>query len=209
MWLMVMYATALALASAVGENLGAQIAPSCPLHGAAERGDTREIDRLLEAGVDPDALCVGEAPIHSIVHTFGLVRGGNGEARHRAAIVALVRGGANINARNESGKTALHIAARVYRTKGVTALLDAGADVSAEDTKGNSALHIAAVWGHESAVAALLAAGADTRATNSNGDTALDYATREGHTGVIEMLLSPEPGNRAGPDASSGQGSLF
>jgi ankyrin repeat protein len=52
---------------------------------------------------------------------------------HLAAISALLRGGADVNARGDGGGTPLHTAADAGRTALVKALLDAGANVVAED----------------------------------------------------------------------------
>jgi len=56
-------------------------------------------------------------------------------------VIALLDNGADVNARNENGRTALMWAARSWRgAAAVKALLDNGADVSAKDEKGNTAI---------------------------------------------------------------------
>ena len=56
---------------------------------------------------------------------------------------ALLDHGANVNARNEGGITALMIAAAANQASLVTLLVKAGADVAARDEKGETALSIA------------------------------------------------------------------
>jgi ankyrin repeat protein len=61
-------------------------------------------------------------------------------------IPLLIQHGASVNAKNDDGATALHIASGPdsYRTtKTVRALLLNGADVNAKDNAGNTALHTA------------------------------------------------------------------
>ena len=73
-------------------------------------------------------------------------------------IHALVAAGANVNARDGDGETALLIAASAGRTDCVKALIQAGADVNVKAYYGGSALG-AAGTNHPAITAALKAAG--------------------------------------------------
>ena len=59
-----------------------------------------------------------------------------------------LRNGANVNAKDEDGRTALHLAAFNGHADIVEALLRHGADVNAKDKDGYTALHWAATLGH-------------------------------------------------------------
>ena len=77
-------------------------------------------------------------------------------------VKALLDAGANANAKDEDGRTALMWAAsKRGRTDAVQVLLDAGADVNAKDNVGKTALFSAAGSGWTETVKILLDAGAD------------------------------------------------
>lgn len=105
-------------------------------------------------------------------------------------IETLVTAGADKNARDTYGNTALHIAAFRGDLLSVSALVDAGADVHARDRLGETALHKVAVGNHASVVAALLTAGADIEAKDVEGGTPLHQAASTGSGDVITALLS-------------------
>ena len=104
------------------------------------------------------------------------------------AVQALIDAGANVDAKDEYGWTALMEAAARGHTATVQALLEGGADVNAKEKEGSTALMWAAFWGHTDTVQALLDAGADINATNNEGETALAIAQKNGHTEVVEIL---------------------
>eukprot|EP00854_Cymbomonas_tetramitiformis_P019831 gene19831-23717_t len=94
---------------------------------------------------------------------------------------ALVRAGADINAKNSSGQTPLHCAAASGDPAIVRILLQAGADIDARDSgpRNETPLHYAALSGNLGAVSAvktLLQAGADINARDRHGATPLHYA---------------------------------
>ncbi len=82
------------------------------------------------------------------------------------------------NARNEIGRTPLHLAAQGQVPAVVAALAKAGAEVNARDQRGGwTPLHLAAWFGKSPAVIkALLGAGADLEAKDEAGKTPWDYA---------------------------------
>ena len=83
----------------------------------------------------------------------------------------LVQHGADIEAANSYGRTALQIHAGVNQTGKVKKLLALGADVHAKDCYGNTALHSA---GHRfDTVKLLIEHGADPLAENDQGETPL------------------------------------
>jgi ankyrin repeat protein len=100
--------------------------------------------------------------------------------------------GANPNAKDEWGDTALHEA--VSRGKSVVivkSLIASGADVNAKNNTGDAPLHEAAsrTWsGVEEAVQLLTAAGASREEKNNSGQTPLDIATKANNTKLMSLL---------------------
>jgi len=87
--------------------------------------------------------------------------------------------GANPNAPNTRGETALHLAVLYDRTKDrrtIRALIRRGADPNAAREDGSSPLHVAAGYGTEASLRALLESGADPRARSHRTDTPLHLA---------------------------------
>jgi hypothetical protein len=105
-----------------------------------------------------------------------------------ARIEALVREGANVNARDERGQTALLLAAREGQAGVVKALLRAGADVDAPTASGLTPLIMAAAKGRTEIARLLIEARADPDVRHRELGTALDAAQRYGHRDIVQML---------------------
>ncbi len=110
-------------------------------------------------------------------------------------IKELLSAGAQLDARDEKGRTPLHEAAFWGRVEAIKALLSAGAQLDARDKYGNTPLHEAAWGGKVEAIKALLSAGAQLHARNEAGETPLDVAVRRGHGEEIKKLLSTGDGS--------------
>jgi ankyrin repeat protein len=95
--------------------------------------------------------------------------------------------GADINARNLSGRTPLMMAAVTRNLELVKTLLARKADVNATDSTGMTALMWAAFGGDPAIVQALLDAGADAKARDFNDETARQWAAKE-NAGVLRLL---------------------
>jgi hypothetical protein len=107
----------------------------------------------------------------------------------------LLAQGADIEAVDSKGKTALHFAARKQHDAAVKLLLSKDAVIDIADIKGNTPLLTAAAGGSlpvvktSETVQALLGAGADKSLTNKNGKTALDIAA--GNEEIVNLLQVP------------------
>ena len=104
-------------------------------------------------------------------------------------IVLLLDRGANIEAENDIGWTALMLAALNGNTETVRLLLDKGADIEAKDNKGRTALMLAVRMGRIEIVTLLLDRGANIEAKDNKGRTALIFAALSGKTEIAMLLL--------------------
>jgi len=107
-------------------------------------------------------------------------------------VQTLLAKGADVNAAEGDGLTALHAAAEQGHVEVAELLISAGAELEASTRIGQyTALHLAARRGHGSVVQVLVGAGADVYATTSNsGVTALHLAAAAvgGEEAVVALL---------------------
>jgi ankyrin repeat protein len=107
-----------------------------------------------------------------------------------AAVRLLLRQGADVNAAEGDGMTALHWAAERGNPELTTVLLGAGANPRAETRIGrHTPLHVAAKAGHAAVVRLLVDAGADVRALTTTGAAPLHFAAASGSAETITILL--------------------
>jgi ankyrin repeat protein len=120
--------------------------------------------------------------------------------------------GADPNALNSRGETALHLAVLYDRTKDrrtIRALIRRGADPNAPREDGSSPLHVAAGFGTVSSLRALLEGGANSHAVSHRGETPLHVAaapqpdrTAEDCRSIVQLLVR----GGADPNARTGFG---
>lgn len=103
--------------------------------------------------------------------------------------------GAEVNAKDTNGGTALHLAARNGLVDAAEKLIDAGAKVFEVDSEGQQPLHKACSGGHVEMVNKLVGKDASTQITDNDGWSPLHLASRHGHTEVIKALLAKDKGN--------------
>lgn len=104
------------------------------------------------------------------------------ESRREDTVSYLIERGANVNARDAEGRTALHY----YSSSGIaSALMQAGCDIEASDKHSIRPIHLAARI-NEKVVLALIERGADLSARDDMGRTALHYA---GSPTIVKLLL--------------------
>jgi quinoprotein dehydrogenase-associated probable ABC transporter substrate-binding protein len=114
-----------------------------PLGIAAQYGKDKAAIALVEAGADPGR------PIGEAAYTPLMLASAN-DARDLAQ--ALIRKGADVNARNSGGVTALMMAAANGRAGMVELLVRAGANVGAQSERGDTALSIARAKGDQKVI---------------------------------------------------------
>ena len=96
----------------------------------------------------------------------------------------------NVNKRDASGNTALHLALQNYNKplNVVKHLVNAKADVNAKDKWGITPLHLAVSMGWLEMVTYLLANAANVNIADCNGDTPLHTAARADFNGTCESV---------------------
>jgi ankyrin repeat protein len=107
------------------------------------------------------------------------------------AVRQLLRSGADVNAAQGDGMSALHWAASRDREDILEVLLYAGANTEASTRLGGyTALHLAARAGHGGAIGRLVDGGADVESVTTTGVTAMHFAAQSGDVGALEALTS-------------------
>ena len=141
---------------------------NCHSHASLPTAEAAiEAYRVKTGGKSPD---YGPRMENTIIMTMA------GREVDKAVIRILIGNGANIDDRNNKGKTALHDQAMNGRLGVMEMLLGFEADINAECDKGNTPLHYAAHCGEAEAVEFLIARGADLVKINKKGQTALEMA---------------------------------
>jgi ankyrin repeat protein len=109
----------------------------------------------------------------------------------RSLVSRMLERGANPNARDREGRSALHLGLLPANPAPdlLTLLLDAGANQAATDTRGDTPLHIAARGGHLPAIRILLEHGARPDVSAATGRRPLHEAGANGRDGACRLLV--------------------
>jgi ankyrin repeat protein/predicted Ser/Thr protein kinase len=104
-------------------------------------------------------------------------------------VTSLLDAGADVNAVDRRGTTALSEAVDGGHAEIARMLLDRGADANAARATGVTSLMIAAARGNQTLVEMLLGVGGDVNASDQRGWTALSGAVDGGHDEIARLLL--------------------
>lgn len=151
------------------------------------------IKELVEAGADVNTPLGQETPLRMLTR-----------ANNAAAVWVLLEAGAEVDARDAQGVTALHLASLIDGAGSlVQLLLEAGADVHARDADQSTPLHWAAGGDNAAAIRLLAEAGADVDArTGQDNRSAIDKALMNGSAAAIAALadIGADLGERGDED---------
>ncbi|MDO8677974.1 MAG: ankyrin repeat domain-containing protein [Acidobacteriota bacterium] len=113
------------------------------------------------------------------------------ERGDKAAVRALIKQAADINAAQGDGMTALHWAAMNGDAELAQMLVYAGANVKATTRIGSyTPLYIASQQGNAAVLEVLVKAGADAKAGTANGTTPLMAAAQAGNVDAVQVLIA-------------------
>ncbi len=105
-------------------------------------------------------------------------------------MLMLLEGGAEAEAKDKVGRTALMSAVQSRNPEALRLLVQKGANVNSRDSQdGTALLRAAGMYGNAPTVVALIEAGADVNAADRNGQTPLMWAARWGDAARVEALL--------------------
>lgn len=169
-------------ASPKGEEPGQHTPLEASMGGAIMLNDVKEVARILDQGfnINTNRMGQGHTPLHLAAD----------EDRKLGLIELLLARGADVNAKDGSGKTPLHRAAGNDCIKVVGLLLKHGAQINASDQSGATPLFeaISAPMGDLATVKLLVENGADVTSKAYGGSTPLSLAAQLGKTEILEIL---------------------
>lgn len=183
-----------------------------PLHWVASRGLVPEALLLIERGATVDielilmARPIGFAIEGNRKEMIKLLLASGAEPAYalRYAIKCdklscarlVFEHGVDLNAREESERTFVHVAAYSGAVKSLKWLAELKAPLETPDELGDRPLHYAAMFNKLGAARALIEMGAEVNATGSEGRTPLDLALEDGYTRMASFLR--KNGGRSG-----------
>jgi len=126
------------------------------------------------------------APAFSNVNNELLSAASSGDT---AAATRLLGEGADVDAKNNQGDTALLLAVKSGKIDTARLLIEKGANLEAKNNVGETALIAACTSGHAEIAQLLVEKGAATDAGDDGGATPLMYAGLGGNTAIIDLLL--------------------
>ncbi|XP_023311977.1 uncharacterized protein LOC111692293 [Anoplophora glabripennis] len=160
----------------LGNNIENTMVP----YVAACTGSLSALEASIEQGIDVDYKFEnGETLI------FAAARG-----RQLHVIEYLVEKGANINSKDDRGRTALHLVSE--KSCGVSTgklLIELGIDVNTKDNSGETALHLAASGHDLDMIKLLLQSGANVNSMDQFDKTALSAAACWGSLSCVQFLV--------------------
>ena len=112
-----------------------------------------------------------------------------GDLKSLEEIKELLKKGADLEAKDKDGLTALMVAVYNGRLEVVKYLAECGADLEAKDEEGYTALMTASEYGQLEVVKYLVELGADLEAKDEDGQTALMWAAINGQLDVVKCLV--------------------
>ena len=204
-----------------------------PLHSAAMKGPKEVVELLVQRGADINAKDKwGNTPLYWVIYNIAnegrsidnnieimnlLIDNGADVKNNNnillfavktgciEAVQSLLEAGADINAKNDSGQTTLHIAARNGYKDVAELLIDEGADINAKDNDGHTPLYIA-VNNNYKVAELLINKGADSSIKTESGQTLLQLTEQRKRMESTspDMIFVGEPNSLFGGPIACG-----
>jgi hypothetical protein len=111
------------------------------------------------------------------------------ERGHEVLARVLLEIGADVNATDADGRTALNVAAGRGHEEVARLLIENGAGINAKDNRERTALHLAAEKRHEAVARLLIGKEADITAKDNRGGTVLHVAVENGDERMARLLI--------------------
>lgn len=167
-------------------NAGAHVQPDfgrSAMHYLTQKNNPKLIEFLLSQGVDVNA---PDDRNRTPLHTAAIY---NKAESHRASVEMLLKNGAEVDTRCQSGETALYFLVKKADVGMVRLLIDGGADVNAQDDHQETLLFEAVRTENTSLVQLIIDHCSDVNSANFRGSTPLHWAYKYGGKKVIKCLL--------------------
>jgi predicted LPLAT superfamily acyltransferase len=143
-------------------------------------GDTEAVRSMIAAGTGPNVPnpddATGATALQAALGNIEIMQ-------------ALIAAGANLNAVNRDGNSALMLATDSNLTESAKVLVNAGADVNLRNHKRYTPLINAVTRGNQEVVKLLLAHKAEINAETAEGRTALMVAYENGSFEMVQLLM--------------------
>ncbi|MFQ5571831.1 MAG: ankyrin repeat domain-containing protein [Rhodothermales bacterium] len=151
---------------------------------ALSSGNLDSLQLLINEGIDVNAHLVffADSPHSVSLHPIRF-------AKTRDVATFLIQQGADVNAQDTLGNTALHDAVAMKRTEVAALLLENGANPNLKGSYGRTPLHVAVMEEHVTLVRLLRGYGADINAQTENGMTVLHLAVIDNNVELVKLAL--------------------
>ncbi|KZL84696.1 ankyrin repeat protein [Colletotrichum incanum] len=158
-----------------------------PLNEVVSDGCFKLMKYLIDNGADVNLRTNAKTPLH--YETERHVNRRADLSGLGAVVSFLIEKGADIEAKDEDGRTPLAVACKFGHDTTVRLLIERGADIETKDNNGMTPLANACFLGHDAAVSLLIEKGADIEVKDEDGRTPLVIACKFRRDTAVSLLV--------------------